>query len=155
MRQTTYPKGVINGRKWFIVDVKDCILGRVAAQIAKMINGKGDVMYSPFLNNGPGVIVINAKYIKLTGNKLNKNFFWHTGFAGGIKKITIKERLNSKNPCIVLSKAVERMLPKGPLGRLKIKNLRIFSDDSHIHQSINPVIWDLAGQNSKNKREVL
>lgn len=153
MRQTTYPKGALEKRKWLLVDVKDCILGRVASQIAHVINGKSSVMYTPYANNGFGVIVLNAKHIKVTGDKLHKPFFWHTGFPGGIKQRTIKERLLSKDPTHVLFKAVERMVPRGPLGRLKMKNLRIFAEDQHIHQSLQPEIWDLANANEKNKRE--
>lgn len=155
MRQTTYPKGKLEQRKWLIVDVKGCVLGRVAAQIAHVINGKSNVMYTPYANNGFGVIVLNAKHIKVTGNKLSKPFYWHTGFAGGIKQRTIKERLNSHDPTHVLYKAVERMLPRGPLGRLKMKNLRIFAESEHCHQGLTPVVWNLAEENSKNKREVL
>lgn len=153
MRQTTYPKGKPTSRKWFIVDVRDCILGRVAAQIAHVINGKSNVMYTPYANNGFGVIVLNAKHIKVTGDKLNKPYYWHTGFAGGIKRRTIKERLLSKDPTHVLYKAVERMIPRGPLGRLKMKNLRIFADSEHCHHGLQPVAWNLALENDKNKRE--
>lgn len=153
MRQTTYPKGSLSQRKWFLVDVKNCILGRVASQIANVINGKTSVLYTPYANNAPGVIVLNAKHIKVTGKKLQKPFYWHTGYAGGIKQRTIKERLESKDPTHVLYKAVERMLPKGPLGRLKMKNLRIFSDDQHMHHNLKPVLWDLGQKNLKNKRD--
>lgn len=153
MRQTTYPKGDLEKRKWLIVDVKDCILGRVAAQIARVINGKSNVLYTPYANNGCGVIVLNAKHIKVTGKKLKKAFYWHTGFPGGIKQRTIKERLESKDPSIVLYKAVQRMVPRNPLGRLKMKNLRVFAENQHIHQGLQPIIWNLSDQNTKNKRE--
>lgn len=153
MRQTTYPKGNLQKRDWLIVDVKDCILGRMASAIAKALNGKSSAFYTPYANNGFGVIAINAKHIKVTGNKLSERFYWHTGYAGGIKSRTIKERLESKDPTHVLYKAVERMLPRGPLGRAKMKNFRIFSESEHIHNGLCPKVWDLASENSKNKRE--
>ncbi|WP_342261800.1 50S ribosomal protein L13 [Alphaproteobacteria bacterium endosymbiont of Tiliacea citrago] len=155
MRQTTYPKGSLDKRKWLIVDVKDCILGRVASKIAHVINGKSNVLYTPYANNGFGVIVLNAKYIKVTGDKLAKPFYWHTGFAGGLKQRTIKERLMSKDPTHVVYKAVERMIPRGPLGRAKMKNLRVFADDQHCYQSLKPEVWNLDEENTKNKREIL
>lgn len=151
MRQTTYPK-VLDKREWFIVDVKDCILGRVASRIASILNGKNSVLYTPFANNAPGVIVLNAKHIKVTGRKLDKPFFWHTGYPGGIKKRTIKERLQSSDPTQVLYKAVERMVSRNPLGRLKMKNLRVFADDQHEYQSLQPKVWNLASENEKNIR---
>lgn len=154
MRQTTYPKGALDQRKWFIVDVKDCVLGRVASRIASVINGKNNVLYTPYANNGCGVIVLNAQYVKLTGDKLSKKFYWHTGYPGGLKSRTIKERLGSKSPEDVILKAVERMVPRTPLGRLKMKNLRVFAGENHTYHALKPIIWNLAKENEKNKREL-
>lgn len=149
MRQTTYPK-VLSKREWFIVDVKDCILGRVASRIAAFLNGKNNLMYTPYANNSCGVIVINAKHVKVTGKKLSKPFYWHTGYPGGIKQRTIKERLESKDPSQVIYKAIERMITRNPLGRLKMKNLRVFADENHDYASLQPVVWNLSGENRKN-----
>ena len=152
MRQTTYPKGEIKNRKWHLVDIKDCVLGRVASRVASILNGKNNVNYTTYSNNADGVIVINAKHIALSGDKLQKPFYWHTGFPGGIKQRTIEERLNSHDPCHVFRKAVERMLPRGPLGRAKMKNLRIYADESHAHHGLQPLVWDLKSEHVMNQR---
>lgn len=151
-RQTTFPKGNVAKRKWYIVDVKDCVLGRVASRIAAVLIGKEkNDLYTTYANNASGVIVINAAHIKVTGDKLEERFFWHTGFAGGIKSRTMKERLNSKDPGQVIFKAVERMVPRNALGRAKMKNLRVFAEAEHVHQGLNPIVWDLASEHSMNK----
>lgn len=151
MRQTTYPKGEItSNRKWFIIDVKDCKLGRVASRIASLLIGKNDPLYTPYANNGPGVIVINAAHIKVTGNKLQNKFYWHTGFPGGIRSRTMEERLNSKQPEQVIFKAVQRMVPRNVLGRNKMRNLRVFAHEQHVHSGLKPTVIDVAGMHYMN-----
>ena len=155
MRQTTFPKGKANGmagqeRKWYLVDAKDAILGRIASRIAIKLLGKDEPGYTSYANNGSGVIVINARHIKVTGNKMEKPFYWHTGYAGGIKQRTIEERLESKDPSQVLMKAVQRMLGKGPLGRAQLKNLRIYPDADHANKGQKPEVWDLKSEHRMN-----
>jgi len=157
MRQTTFPKGAETGknfqRKWYIVDAKDAVLGRIASKIASRLLGKDDVNFTTYANNGPGVVVINARHIKVTGKKFeDKIFYWHTGYAGGIKQRTIRERLESKDPTHVLMKAVQRMLGKGPLGRLQMKNLRIYADGEHTQMGQKPEVWDLKSEHEMNVR---
>lgn len=156
MRQTTFPKGSISDfnaqRKWYLVDAKDATLGRVASRIALKLLGKDDAMFTTYSNTGSGVIVINARHIKVSGNKLEKPFYWHTGYAGGIKQRTIKERLESKDPACVLMKAVQRMLGKGPLGRAQLRNLRVYPDETHVNAGQKPEVWDLRSEHKMNVR---
>lgn len=158
MRQTTFPKGSDNieatrNRKWYLVDVKDAVLGRVASRIALKLLGKDEPKFTTYANHGSGVVVINARHIKVTGNKLEKPFYWHTGYAGGIKQRTIKERLESHDPGQVLMKAVERMLGKGPLGRARLKNLRVYADEMHANSGQKPEVWDLKSEHKMNTRD--
>lgn len=152
MRQTTFPKGTSEPKKWYLVDVKDAVLGRIASRIASKLLGKENPSYTTYANDGDGVIVINAKYIQVTGNKLEEPFYWHTGHPGGIKSRTIKQRLESEFPERVLMKAVERMLGRGPLGRAQLRNLRIYAEAEHPHAGQNPEIWNLAEEHKKNKK---
>lgn len=155
MRQTTFPKGdsgIAKQRKWYLVDAKDAVLGRLASRIALRLLGKDDPMFTTYANHGSGVVVINAKHIKVTGDKLNKKFYWHTGYAGGIKSRTIEERLNSHDPTHVIVKAVERMLGKGPLGRAQLKNLKVYAEEAHVNHGQKPEVWDLKSEHKMNIR---
>lgn len=152
MRQTTFPKGKQPAKKWYLVDAKDAVLGRLASRIAIKLLGKDNPAFATYVDDGAGVIVINARHIKVTGNKLEKPFYWHTGYAGGIKQITIEQTLESKFPERVLMRAVKRMLGKGPLGRDQLKNLRIFADEMHTHAAQKPEIWNVAQEHKMNKR---
>lgn len=155
MRQTTFPKGESNSgnaRVWYLVDAKGATLGRLASRIAFKLLGKDKVTYTKYNNHGDGVIVINARHIKVSGNKLEKPFYWHTGYAGGIKQRTIEERLNSHDPGCVMMKAVERMLGKGPLGRAQLKNLRVYADEEHKQMGQKPLVWDLKSEHKMNVR---
>ncbi len=153
MRQTTFQKGAIPEKKWYIIDAKDAVLGRIASRIAIKLLGKDNPNYLTYQNFGSAIVVINAKHVKVTGKKLDKPFFWHTGFAGGIKERTIAERLASKTPEKVLMKAVERMVGSGPLARERMKNLRIFAEEKHCHAGQNPEKWDLSSEHPMNKKE--
>jgi large subunit ribosomal protein L13 len=138
-------------KDWFVIDAKDLILGRLSAVVARYLRGKHKPEFTPSMDCGDYVVVVNADKIKVTGNKLTDHvFYWHTGYPGGIKQRTIGEGLSSKFPERVISKAVERMLPKGPLGRKMLKNLKIYSGDSHPHAGQNPAVLDVASMNSKN-----
>jgi large subunit ribosomal protein L13 len=140
-------------KKWIVIDAKGLVLGRLASIISMRLRGKHLPLYTPHIDCGDNVIVINAKHVHLTGRKLdNKRFYWHTGHPGGIKDRTIGEILSSSFPERVLVKAVERMITRGPLGRAQMRNLRVYSGSEHPHEAQNPEILDVAAMNSKNKR---
>jgi large subunit ribosomal protein L13 len=138
-------------KNWFVVDAKDLILGRLSAVIASYLRGKHKPEFTPSMDCGDYVVVINAEKIRVTGHKLEDHvFYWHTGYPGGIKQRTLKERLNSKFPERVISKTVERMLPKGALGRKMLSNLKVYSGEEHPHAGQQPKVLDVASMNSKN-----
>ena len=126
--------------QWFLIDAKDQILGRLSSFLAIRLMGKHKPSYTDNECIKDKIIVINAKKIILTGKKLYKKKYWHTGYPGGIKNKTYKDILNSKNPTLVLKDAVRRMLKKGPLSRKQLKNLYIYSDDKHPHGANSPLI---------------
>ena len=140
-------------RKWLIVDAEDVVLGRLASIIAMRLRGKHKPMFTPNIDCGDNVIVINAEKVKLTGNKANADiFYWHTGYPGGIKGKSKGEILAGKHPERVVEKAVERMLPKGVLGREQLKKLRVYAGTEHPHEAQQPEVLDVANMNPKNKR---
>ncbi|MBL4721444.1 MAG: 50S ribosomal protein L13 [Alphaproteobacteria bacterium] len=140
-------------KKWLVVDADGVVLGRMAAQIAKILRGKHKPSYTPHMDCGDNVIVINAEKVKLTGKKLtDKIYYRHTGYPGGIKSRTAGQILSGKFPERVVLKAVERMLPKGPLGRAQMSNLRVYVGPEHAHEAQNPETLDIASMNPKNKR---
>ncbi len=140
-------------KKWIIVDAQDVVLGRLASIVALRLRGKHKPSFTPHMDCGDNVIVINAEKIHLTGNKRkNDIFYWHTGYPGGIKQRSKGQILNGKHPQRVVEKAVERMLPKGPLGRQVYSNLRVYAGSEHPHTAQSPEILDVAGMNEKNKR---
>ncbi|MGE4527093.1 MAG: 50S ribosomal protein L13 [Rhodospirillaceae bacterium] len=142
-------------RKWLLIDAEDVVLGRLAVIIANLLRGKHKPTYTPHIDCGDNVIVINAEKVKLTGRKLtDKRFFWHTGYPGGIKDRTMGEILDGKHPERVIEKAVQRMVPKGPMGRAQLKKLRVYPGPAHPHEAQQPVIFDVAALNPKNKRSV-
>ena len=122
-------------RKWYLVDAQDKTLGRLATIIAKCLNGKNNPEYTPNLDTGDYVVVINAEKIRTTGNKLkDKKYYHHTGYQGGIKEFSL-EKLLIKAPRRVLEAAVKGMLPKGPLGREMLRKLKIYTGTEHPHQA--------------------
>lgn len=140
-------------KKWVIVDAEDVVLGRLAAVVASRLRGKHKPLFTPHIDCGDNVIVINAEKVRLTGKKKeNSRFFWHTGYPGGIKSRTKGEILEGKHPQRVIEKAVERMLPSGPLGRTVFKNLRVYAGTEHPHEAQKPEVLDVAAMNKKNKR---
>ena len=126
--------------KWYLIDAKDQILGRLSSFIAIRLMGKHKSSYSNNVCIKDKIVVINAQKIILTGKKMNKKNYWHTGYPGGIKNKTFKEILNSKNSILVLKNSIRRMLKKGPLSRKQLKNLYIYSNDKHPHIANNPSI---------------
>jgi large subunit ribosomal protein L13 len=142
-------------RKWYIIDAEDVVLGRMASIIANMLRGKHKPMFTANIDCGDYIVVINAEKVLLTGNKrANKTYYWHTGYPGGIKSRTADKILDGAHPERVISKAVERMLPKTVLGRQQISKLKIYAGSEHPHEAQNPEVLDIASLNPKNKRSV-
>ena len=142
-------------KKWILIDAEGVILGRMAAEIAKILRGKHKPGYTPHIDCGDNVIVINAEKVKLTGRKLtDKNYYWHTGHPGGIKSRTAGQILDGAHPERVVQKAVERMIPRGPLGRDQMRNLKVYAGTEHPHDAQKPEVLDIAAKNAKNKRSI-
>ncbi len=140
-------------KKWFVIDAEGVVLGRMASIIALRLRGKHKPMYTPHLDCGDNIIVINAEKVHLTGRKVeNKKYFWHTGYPGGIKSRTAGAILGGKHPERVVAKAVERMISRNPLGRQQLKKLHVYKGAEHPHQAQNPEVLDIAAMNPKNKR---
>jgi len=140
-------------KKWVVIDADGVVLGRLASIVSMRLRGKHLPTYTPHVDMGDNVIVINAEKVKLTGNKLaDKRFYWHTGHPGGIKDRTIGQLLSGRFPERVIEKAVERMITRGPLGRRQMKNLRVYAGPEHPHDAQQPVAIDVAALNPKNKR---
>lgn len=140
-------------KKWILIDADGLVLGRLASVIAMRLRGKHKPSFTPHIDCGDNVIVINAEKVKLTGNKLaGKTFYWHTGHPGGIKGRTMGQLLSGRFPERVIEKAVERMITRGPLGRQQMKNLRIYAGPAHPHEAQQPELLDVAALNPKNKR---
>jgi large subunit ribosomal protein L13 len=142
-------------KKWHIVDATDLVLGRMSSIIANYLRGKHKPAFTPHMDCGDYVVVINAEKIQLTGNKIkDKKFYWHTGYPGGIKERTMGQLLSGKHPERVVVKAVERMITRGPLGRQQMSNLKVYAGASHPHEAQNPQALDVASMNPKNKRSI-
>lgn len=139
-------------KKWHLIDAEGLVLGRLAVIIANTLRGKHKPTFTPHVDTGDHVIVINADKVRLTGNKLkNKVYYKHTGYAGGIKGITAGKVLEGRFPERVIEKAIERMIPRGPLGRQQLRNLRVFAGTEHPHEAQNPEVLDIGAMNRKNK----
>ena len=140
-------------RKWFVVDAEDVVLGRLASIIATRLRGKHKPTFTPHIDCGDNIVVINAEKVKLTGNKrADKTYYWHTGHPGGIKSRTAGAVLDGKHPERVVQKAVERMISRNPLGRQQLRKLHVYAGADHPHEAQQPEILDVAAMNPKNKR---
>ena len=140
-------------KKWVLIDAEGVVLGRLASQVAKILRGKHKPSFTPHMDCGDNVIVINAEKVKLTGKKLaDKKFYWHTGYPGGIKERTMGQILEGKYPERVVEKAVERMITRNNLGRQQMKNLRVYVGSEHPHEAQQPEVLDVGAMNPKNKR---
>ncbi len=140
-------------KKWLVVDADGVVLGRLASIIANRLRGKHKPMFTRHIDCGDNVIVVNAEKVRLTGNKLTgRRFYWHTGYPGGIKDRTMGQILGGKHPERVVVKAIERMVPRGPLGRQQMRNLRVYAGAQHPHEAQQPEALDIAAMNPKNKR---
>jgi len=132
-------------RKWYVIDAADKTLGRLATEIATLLRGKHKPIYTPFVDTGDHVIVINAEKIRLTGNKLNdKKFYYHTGYPGGLKSIDYRTLMQNR-PERVVEIAVKGMIPHNRLGRQMIKKLKVYRGPDHPHQAQKPEIWETRG----------
>ncbi len=141
-------------KKWILIDAQDAVVGRLATFIAMRLRGKHRADYTPNVDCGDNVIVINAEKVKFTGRKLDQKIYYHhTGHPGGIKERKAGHILNGRFPERILEKAVERMLPKeSPLARAQLTHLRIFAGPSHTHDAQQPEVIDFKSRNSKNAR---
>ncbi len=140
-------------KKWVLIDAEGMVVGRLATVIATRLRGKHLPTFTPHMDMGDNVIVINADKVKLTGKKLDQHrFYWYTGYVGGIKDRTARALLTGRFPERVLQNAVRRMMPRGPLGRQQMKNLRVYAGAEHPHEAQQPQVLDVASMNAKNKR---
>ena len=140
-------------RKWFVIDAKGVVLGRLASIVAMRLRGKHKPMYTPHMDCGDHIVIINADKVQLTGNKLaDKTYYRHTGYPGGIRSTTAGKVLDGKHPERVVEKAVQRMIPKGPLGRQVLRKLKVYAGAEHPHEAQQPENLDVAAMNDKNKR---
>jgi large subunit ribosomal protein L13 len=140
-------------KKWLLIDAQGLVLGRLAAIIADRLRGKHKPTYTPHMDCGDHVVVINAEKVALTGNKKRDSVLrWYTGFPGGLKERGKGAVLEGKHPERVILKAVERMVPRGPLGRRIMGHLRVYPGTVHPHEAQQPQLLDVAAMNRKNKR---
>jgi large subunit ribosomal protein L13 len=140
-------------KKWIVIDASGLVVGRLASIVAMRLRGKHKATYTPHVDDGDNVIVVNAEKILLTGKKReDKVYRHHTGYIGGVKERTARSILEGKFPERIVEKAVERMLPRGPLGRVQLGNLRVYAGPSHPHAAQNPEPLDVAAMNRKNTR---
>ena len=140
-------------KKWILIDAEGLVVGRLAAIVATRLRGKHKPTYTPHMDCGDNVIVVNADKAVLTGNKLDdKKYYWHTGYPGGIKERTARKVIEGRFPERVVEKAIERMLPRGPLGRQQYRNLRVYAGSEHPHEAQQPEALDIAALNPKNQR---
>jgi len=140
-------------KKWWIVDAEGVVLGRLASIVANYLRGKHKPTFTPHMDCGDNIIIINAQKVKLTGNKrAAKTYYWHTGHPGGIKSRTAEKILDGAHPERVVHKAVQRMITRGPLGRKQMSNLRVYGGAEHPHEAQQPEVLDIAAMNPKNKR---
>jgi large subunit ribosomal protein L13 len=148
------PAAAAKAKKWILVDADGVVLGRLASFVALRLKGKHKTSFTPHVDCGDNVVIINADKVRLTGRKLTDSvFYWHTGYVGGIKERTPQETLRGQHPERVIVRAVERMMKKdSPLARKQMKNLKVYAGTAHPHEAQNPQTIDLAKLNPKNKR---
>jgi large subunit ribosomal protein L13 len=140
-------------KDWLLIDAEGVVLGRLAVIIANRLRGKHKPQFTPHVDCGDNVVVVNARKVRVTGNKADQAvLYFHTGYPGGIKGRSIRQRLDSRYPERVLEKAVERMITRGPLQRKQMKHLYIYAGTEHPHDGQQPKTVDVAAMNPKNKR---
>jgi large subunit ribosomal protein L13 len=140
-------------KKWVVIDANGLVVGRLSSLIALRLRGKHKPAFTPHVDDGDNIIVINAEKVVLTGRKRDQKVYHHfTGYPGGIKERSAKFILEGRFPERIVEKAVERMLPRGPLGRQQLGHLRVYKGSEHPHAAQNPVALDIASLNRKNAR---
>lgn len=143
-------------KKWWVIDARDIILGRLASQAAILLRGKHKPTFTPHMDCGDNVIVINTKHVALTGKKADRKdgkfYHRHTGFPGGIKETTAGKILEGRYPERVMQMAIKRMLSRNKMGSQQMTNLYVYADDQHPHEGQQPAKFDIAAMNSKNKK---
>ena len=140
-------------KAWTVIDADGLVLGRLASIIAQRLRGKHKAQFTPHVDCGDNIIVVNAEKVKLTGKKLDQSIFYkHTGFPGGIKGRSMRNRLEGEHPERVVEKAVERMITRGPLQREQMRHLHVYKGSAHPHDGQQPQALDVAAMNPKNKR---
>ena len=143
-------------KKWWVIDAKDLVLGRLASQSALLLRGKHKPTFTPHIDCGDYVVIINAKDIYLSGKKSDpkdgKLYYRHTGFPGGIKETTAGRILDGKHPERVVKMAIKRMISRNKMGSQQFSNLYVYADSEHPHTAQKPEVFDLASKNSKNKK---
>jgi large subunit ribosomal protein L13 len=153
MKTTVSLKPAEAKKDWVLIDAEGLVLGRLAVIVATRLRGKHKPQFTPHVDCGDNVVVVNAKHVRLTGNKAEQSvFYYHTGYPGGIKGRSIRQRLDSAHPERVLEKAVERMITRGPLQRQQMKHLHIYAGPKHPHDGQQPKPLDVAALNRKNTR---
>lgn len=141
-------------KDWVLIDAEGLVLGRLAAIIATRLRGKHKPQFTPHVDCGDNVVVVNAEKVRVTGKKADQSvFYWHTGYPGGIKGRTVRQRLESRFPERVIEKAVERMITRGPLQRQQMKHLYVYGGAAHPHDGQQPKKLDVAAMNRKNSRD--
>ena len=140
-------------KAWTLIDADGLVLGRLASIIAQRLRGKHKPQFTPHVDCGDNIVVINAEKVRVTGNKADQSvFYYHTGYPGGIKGRSIRQRLDSAHPERVIEKAVERMITRGPLQRQQMRHLHVYKGAAHPHDGQQPAPLDVAAMNAKNKR---
>ncbi len=153
MKTTVSLKPAEAQRNWVLIDAEGLVLGRLATIIATRLRGKHKPQFTPHVDCGDSVVVINAERVHVTGKKMDNHLFhYHTGYPGGIKSRSVRQRLEGKHPGEVIEKAVERMITRGPLQRRQMKHLHVYAGAAHPHDGQQPQALDVAAMNSKNKR---
>ena len=140
-------------KKWIIIDAEGLVVGRLASIVANRLRGKHKPTFTPHVDDGDNVIIINADKAVFTGKKYtDKKYYWHTGHPGGIKERTARAIMEGRFPERVMQKAVQRMMPGGPLFNKQLGNLRVYAGGAHPHEAQSPEVLDVAAMNTKNKR---
>src|SRR5487761_1915023 len=140
-------------KDWVLIDADGLVLGRLASIVANRLRGKHKPQFTPHVDCGDNVVIVNAAKVRITGNKTAQAiFYYHTGYAGGIKGRSIRERLDGKHPESVLEKAIERMITRGPLERRQMKHLHVYAGSAHSPDGQQPTALDVTALNPKNKR---
>ena len=140
-------------KKWWVIDAEGLVLGRLATVVAIYLRGKQNTTFTPHMDCGDNIVIVNAEKVRLTGSKRTaKTYYWHTGYPGGIKSRTADKILDGEYPERVIQKAVQRMITRGPLGRVQMGNLKVYGGSEHPHEAQQPEVLDVGAMNSKNKR---